>query len=112
MDDSGGYANGPGGDNDSLSKFATTDHASCAVDDTRSDTDDPGGGTTNDWDSFSNLATSASTSSKTSASYISSSLTTRVSLLSLSDKSSVYMIKYANVDHATGSFCSSCSSLV
>ena len=79
VDDSGGYANGPGGDNDSLSKFATTDHASCAVDDTRSDTDDPGGGTTNDWDSFSYLATSASTSSKASASYISSSLTTRVS---------------------------------
>ena len=83
----GGYADGPGGDNNSFCNFATEDHASRAVDDPGGDIDDPGGGTTNDWGSFSNLATSASTSSKASASYVSSSLTTRVSLLSLSDKS-------------------------
>ena len=67
-------------------------------------------GTTNEWGSFSNLATSASTSSKASAaSYVSSSLATRVSLLSLLDKSTVDMVKNANVDYATGSLCSSCS---
>ena len=56
-----------------------------------------------------NVGKSASTSSKTSASYVSSSLTTRVSLVSLSDKSTVDMVKNTNVDYATGSFCSSCS---
>ena len=44
---------------------------------------------------------------KTSASFVSSSLTNRVSLLSLSDKPTVDMI--GTTDYATGSFCSSCS---
>ena len=48
---------------------------------------------------------SASTFSKTPASYVSSSLTTRVSLL----KSAADVVKYTDVDYATGSFCSSCS---
>ena len=109
VDDSGGYADGPSGQNDSFSDFTTEDHAFRAVDDPGGDIDDPGGGTTNDWDSFSYLATSASTSSKASASYISSSLTTRVSLLSLSDKSTADVVECADVDYATGSFCSSCS---
>ena len=97
MDPSSGYADGPGGDNSSFSNFATKDHASSAVDDPGGDIDDPGGGTTNDWGSFSNLTTSASTSSKASASYVSSSLMTRFSLLSLSDKSAADMVKCANV---------------
>ena len=71
--------------------------------------DDPGGGSTNDWGFFSNCTTSASTFSKASASYAFSSLTTRVSLLSLSDKSTADMVKCANVDYATESFCFSCS---
>ena len=52
-------------------------------------------------------ATSTTTSPKTSASFVSSSLTSRVSLLSLSDKSTVDVV--GNIDYATGSFCSSCS---
>jgi hypothetical protein len=51
--------------------------------------DDPGGGDTGDLGSFGNLATSTTTSSKTSVSFVSSSLTTGFSLLSLSDKSAV-----------------------
>ena len=98
MDTSSGYTDGPGGDNGSFSNFATKDHASRAVDDPGGDIDDPGGGTTNDWGSFSNLTTSTSTSSKASASYVSSSLMTRVSLLSLSDKSTADMVNCANVD--------------
>ena len=79
------------------------------TDDPGGDIDDPGGGSTNDWGSFSNFTTSASTLSKASASYVSSSLTTRVSLLSLSDKSTADVVECADVDYATGSFCSSCS---
>ena len=48
----GGYADGPGGDNNSFCNFATEDHASRAVDDPGGDIDDPGGGTINDWGSF------------------------------------------------------------
>ena len=55
---------GPGGDNGSFTSFATKDHAPRAVDNLGGDIGDPGGGTTNDWGSFSNLTTSASTSSK------------------------------------------------
>jgi len=44
--------------------------------------DDPGGGDTDDLGSFSNLATSTTISSKTSVSFVSSSLTTGFSLLS------------------------------
>ena len=65
--------------------------------------------TTNDWGSFSNFAASASTSSKTSALFLSSSLTTGISLFSLSDKLSTDMVKNTNVDYAAGSLCSSCS---
>ena len=68
--------------------------------DINNDTDDKG--------SFCDPSTSASTSPKTSASFVtSSSLTNRVSLLSLSDKSAVGLVGTA--DYATGSFCSSCS---
>ena len=48
------------------------------------------------------------TLSKASASFVSSSLTTRVSLLSLSDKSTADVVECADVDCAPGSFCSSC----
>ena len=75
------------------------------TDDPGGDIDDPGGGSTNDWDFFSNCTTSASTFSKASASYVSSSLTTRVSLL----KSAADVVKCTDMDYATGSFCSSCS---
>ena len=51
------------------------------------------------------FTTSASTFSKTPASYVSSSLTTKVSLL----KSAADVVKCTDVDYATGSFCSSCS---
>ena len=104
------------------------DDANCdACDDPGGDIDDPGGGSTNEEGSFNSFTTSASTFLKTPASYVSSSLTTRVSLL----KSAADVVKrtdedYAtmsdsnyddnrgqarctNVDYATGSFCSSCS---
>ena len=67
--------------------------------------DDPGGGSTNDRGSFSSFTTSALTLSKTPASYVSSSLTTRVSLL----KSATDVVEYTDVDYTTGSFSSSCS---
>ena len=79
------------------------------TDDPGGDIDNPGDGSTNDWGSFTNFTTSASTFSKASASYVSSSLTTRVSLLSLSDKSTADVVECTDVDYATGSFCSSCS---
>ena len=81
--------------------------ASNAVDDPGGSVDDPGGGNIDDKGSFCDSSTSTSTSPKTSASFVTSSLTNRVSLLSLSDKSTVDMI--GTTDHATGSFCSSCS---
>ena len=72
--------------------------------------DDPGGGDTGDLGSFGNLATSTTTSSKTSVSFVSSSLTTGFSLLSLSDKSAVDVVGDLDVgDCATGSFCFSCA---
>ena len=61
--------------------------------------DDPGGGFA--FGSSSALAISTPTPPKPSASFVSSSLTTGISSLSLSGKSTVY------VDYATGSFCSS-----
>ena len=46
---------------------------------------------------------------KPSASFVFSILTTRVSLLSLSDKSTVDVVRNIDVDYATESFCSSCA---
>ena len=72
--------------------------------------DDPGGGNTDDLGSFGNFATSTTTSSQTSVSFVSSPLTTGNSLLSLSDKSAVDVVGDLDVDDcATGSFCSSCA---
>jgi hypothetical protein len=71
--------------------------------------DDPGGGNTDDLGSFGNFATSTTTSSKTSVSFVSSSLTTGNCLLSLSDKSAVDVVGDLDVDYATESFCSSCT---
>ena len=62
---------------------------------------------TDDEGSLCDPSTSTTTSPKTSASFVTSALTNRVSLLSLSDKSTVGMA--GNTDYATGSFCSSCS---
>ena len=62
---------------------------SSAVDDPGGGIDDPGGGDSDDLGSLDNLATSTTTSSKTSVSFVSSSLTNGFSLLSLSDKSAV-----------------------
>ena len=76
-----------------------------ACDDPGGDIDDPGGGSTNNEGSFNRFTTSASTFSKTPASYVSSSLTTKVSLL----KSAADVVKCTDADYATGSFCSSCS---
>ena len=74
------------------------------------DMDDLGGGYTNDLGSYSSLATFTTTSPKTSASFVSTSLLTiRASLLSLSDKSTGDVIGNIDVDCATGSFCSSYS---
>merc|ERR1711880_15384 len=82
------------------------DDANCdACDDPGGDIDDPGGGSTNNEGSFNSFNTSASTFSKTPASCVSSSLTTRVSLL----KSAADVVKCTDVDYATESFCSSCS---
>jgi hypothetical protein len=60
-------------------------------------------------DKYVDLATSTTTSSKTSVSFVSSSLTTGISLLSLSDKSAVDVVGDLDVDCATESFCSSCA---
>jgi hypothetical protein len=62
-----------------------------AVDDPGGGVDDPGGGNTDDLGAFGDLAISTTTSPKTSASFVSSSLTTGISLLSLLDKSTVDM---------------------
>ena len=89
------------------STFHSQAGASNAVDDPGGSVDDPGGGNIDDKGSFCDPSTSTSTSPKTSASFVTSSLTNRVSLLSLSDKSTVDMVGIT--DYATGSFCSSCS---
>ena len=73
-----------------------------------------GGGDIDDLGSLDNLATSTTTSSKTSVSFVSSSLTTGFSLMSLSDKSAVDVVRLGGRrwymdDCATGSFCSSCA---
>ena len=62
--------------------------------------DDPGGGNTDDLGANGDLAISTATSSKTSASFVSSYLTTRISLLSLSDKSTVDVVGNLGVDCA------------
>ena len=91
---------------DETSSISARDHAPLShTDDPGGDIDDSGGGSTNDWVSFSNFTTSASTLSKASMLYVSSSITTRVSLLSLSDKSTADVVECADVDYATGSFC-------
>ena len=69
--------------------FRSQAGAGSAVDDPGGGIDDPGGGDTDDLGSFGNLATSTTTSSKTSVSFVSSPLTTGISLLSLSGKSAV-----------------------
>ena len=91
------------------STFHSQAGASNAVDDPGGSVDDPSGSDTDDVGFFSNLATSTATSPKTSASFVSSSLTSRVSLLFLSDKSTGDVVGNVDVDCATGSFCSSCS---
>ena len=55
--------------------------AGSAVDDRGGGVDDPGGGNTDDLGSFGNLAASTTTSSRTSVSFVFSSLTTGISLL-------------------------------
>ena len=102
VDEANAYAEG--------SVFRSQAGAGSAVDDPGGGIDDPGGGDTDDLGSFGNLATSTTTSSKTSVSFVSSSLTTGFPLLSLSDKSAVDVVGDLDVgDCATGSFCSSCS---
>ena len=63
------------------SVFRSHAGAGSAVDDPGGGIDDPGGGDTDDLGSFDNLATSTTTSSKTSVTFVSSSLTTGFSLL-------------------------------
>ena len=91
--------------NNATSCTSAVDLALSHTDDPGGDVDDPGGGSANDGGSFSSFTTSASTLSRTPASYVSSSLTTRVSLL----KSTADIVECTDVDYATGSFCSSCS---
>ena len=84
---------------DETSSISAGDHAPQSyTDDPGGDIDDPGGGSTNAWSSFSNGTTSASTSSRASASYVSSSLTTRVSSLFLSDRSTADVVECSDVD--------------
>ena len=80
-----------------------------AVDDPGGGVDDPGGGNTDDLGAFGDLAISTTTPPQTSGSFVSSSLTTGISLLSLSDKSAVDVVGDLDVDCATESFCSSCA---
>ena len=79
------------------------------MDDPEGGVDDPEGDDIDDLGSFGALAISITTSPKTSASFISSSLTTGISLLSPSDKLTVDVVGNVEVDYATGSFCSSCA---
>ena len=102
VDEANAYAEG--------SVFRSQAGAGSTVDDPGGGIDDPGGGDIDDLGSLDNLATSTTTSSKTSVSFVSSSLTTGISLLSLSDKSAVDVVGDLDVDDcATGSFCSSCA---
>ena len=66
--------------------------ADSTVNDPGGGVDDPGCGNTVDLGAVGDLAISTTTSSKTSASFASSSLTTGISLLSLSDKSTVDVV--------------------
>ena len=106
VDEANAYAEG--------SVFRSQAGAGSAVDDPGGGIDDPGGGDIDDLGSLDNLATSTTTSSKTSVSFVPSSLTTGFSLMSLSDKSAVDATRlggrrwYMDVC-ATGSFCSSCA---
>ena len=77
--------------------FRSQAGAGSAVDDPGGGIDDPGGGDSDDLGSLDNLATSTTTSSKTSVSFVSSSLTTGFSLMSLSDKSAVDATRLGNV---------------
>ena len=106
VDEANAYAEG--------SVFRSQASAGSAVDDPGGGIDDPGGGDIDDLGSLDNLATSTTTSSKTSVSFVSSSLTTGFSLMSLSDKSAVDATRLGGRcwymdDCATGSFCSSCA---
>ena len=90
--------------------FRSQASAVSAVDDPGGGVDDPGGGNTDDLGTFGDFATISTTaSSKISASSVSSSLTTGIYLLSLSDKPTVDVMGNVDVDYATGSFCSSCA---
>ena len=89
--------------------FRSQAGAGSAAEDPGGGIGDPGGGATDDLGSG-NLATPTTTSAKTSVSFVSSSLTTGFSLLSLSGKSAVDVVGDLDVDDcATGSFCSSCA---
>ena len=105
VDEDNAYAEG--------SVFRSQAGAGSTVDDPGGGIDDPGGGDIDDLGSLDNLATSTTTSSKTSVSFVSSSLTTGFYLMSLSDKSAVDVVGVfgdLDVDDcATGSFCSSCA---
>ena len=106
VDEANAYAEG--------SVFRSQAGAGSAVDDPGGGIDDPGGGDIDDLGSLDNLATSTTTSSKTSVSFVPSSLTTGFSLMSLSDKSAVDATRLGGRrwymdDCATGSFCSSCA---
>ena len=92
VDEANAYAEG--------SVFRSQAGAGSAVDDPGGGIDDPGGGDIDDLGSLDNLATSTTTSSKTSVSFVSSSLTTGISLLSLSDKSAVDVVGDLDVDCA------------
>ena len=79
---------------DETSSISAGGHAPQShTDDPGGDIDDPGGGSTKVWSSVSNCATSASASSRASASCVSSSLTTRVPSLSLSDRSTADVVE-------------------
>ena len=113
VDEANAYAEG--------SEIRSQAGAGSAVDDPGGGIDDPGGGVGDlgggigdDVGAFGDLATSTTTSSKTSVSFVSSSLTTGFSLMSLSDKSAVDATRLGGRrwymdDCATGSFCSSCA---
>jgi hypothetical protein len=100
VDEANAYAEG--------SRFRSQAGAGSAVDNPGGGIDDPGGGNNDDLSTFGDLVISTTTSSKTSASFV-SSLTTGISLVSLSDKSTVDVVGNLNVGCATGSFCSSCA---
>ena len=84
--------------------FRSQAGAGSAEDDPGGGVDDPGVSNTNDWGFLGALVISTTISPQVSASFVSSSLTTGISLLSLSEKLTVDVVGNVDVECAAESF--------